>query len=389
VKVTASVPSGTSRGSFEAVEVRDGGERLMGLGVHKAVESLQTIIAPALIGQEPEVHTLDSLLIELDGTENKSRLGANAMLAASIAVCKAQALMLNMFSYELISHICQKESVVIPFGLFNIMNGGVHANNQFLIQEFMIIPTGAQTFRESFEQAVTISHRLRAMLMRAGLSTAVGAEGGFAPMGITQDQALDLIMEAIATSGISSPDDVVLALDVAASELFDEKTQTYQWCGKRVDADELLEIYTALVERYPIYLIEDPYAQTDYSAWKQMMLHLADQIHIVGDDIFSTNVRHIEYGIKQGIADAAIIKPNQIGTVLESLRAIDMCQQNDIATIVSHRSGETNDDFIVDLAVGASSGFIKAGGCSRGERMAKYNRLLAIEDDLLFSSLDH
>jgi enolase len=309
------------------------------------------------------------------------------MLAASIAVCKAQALINNLYPYELIAYLSQKESVVIPFALFNVLNGGAHANNSLAIQEFMILPTGAKTFRQSLEQAMTIFHALAKILAKQGKSIAVGDEGGFAPMGIGEYEALDLIMEAIATSGIDSPNDVVIGLDVAATQFYDPQTQLYQWQGKKVDVDVLIDFYGQLINKYPIYSIEDPCAESDYIGWKKMMVQTGDKIHIVGDDVFSTNMAHLTKGITEGLVDAAIIKLNQIGTVTETLQAVDLCKENDIITIVSHRSGETNDDFIVDLAVGTNSGFLKAGGCSRGERMAKYNRLLKIEDDLLFSSL--
>ncbi len=385
--VTASVPAGASCSSYEVCDLRDGGTRLFGKGVQTAIKNLETIIAPALIGSEPDVITLDELMIELDGTERKSKLGGNAMLAASIAVCKAQALINNLYPYELIAYLCQKESVVIPFALFNILNGGAHANNNLAIQEFMILPTGAKTFRQSLEQAMTIFHTLAKILAKKGKSTAVGDEGGFAPMDIGEYEALDLIMEAIVTSGIDSPNDVVIGLDIAATQFYDPQTQLYQWQGKKVDVDVLIDFYGQLINKYPIYSIEDPCAESDYMGWKKMMVGAGDKIHIVGDDVFSTNMAHLSKGITEGLVDAAIIKLNQIGTVTETLQAVELCKENDIITIVSHRSGETNDDFIVDLAVGTNSGFLKAGGCCRGERMAKYNRLLKIEDDLLFSSL--
>lgn len=385
--VVASVPAGASCSSYEAVELRDGGDRLQGKGVQTAIKNLETIIAPALIGKEPDVVILDQVMIELDGTDRKSRLGANAILAASIAVCKAQALINNLYPYELIAYLCQKESVVIPFALFNILNGGAHARNSLAIQEFMILPTGAKTFRHALEQAMTIFHTLERLLIKKGKWAGVGDEGGFAPMNVGEYEALDLIMESVMTSGIESPNDVVIALDVAATQFYDPQTQLYQWQGKKVEVDVLIDFYSQIINRYPIYSIEDPCAESDYMGWKKMIVQTGDKIHVVGDDIFATNLAHLSNGINQGLVDAAIIKLNQVGTVTEALRAVDLCKENNIVTIVSHRSGETNDDFIVDLAVGTNSGFLKAGGCCRGERMAKYNRLLKIEDDLLFSSL--
>ncbi|HEV2601524.1 MAG TPA: phosphopyruvate hydratase [Candidatus Babeliales bacterium] len=386
--VTASVPSGASRSGYEAVELRDGGERLMGQGVLKAIENLQTIIAPVLIGQEPDVITLDSCMIELDGTENKSRLGANAILAASIAVCKAQAMVNDLHVYELIAHLCEQESVAIPFNMFNVLNGGVHGGSNIAVQECMIIPTRATTFRESLEQAMTISHTLKAILIKKGKTVAVGDEGGFAPLCVDLYEALDLIMEAIHQAPVDSSS-IVLALDIAASQFYDTSKQTYAWGDRHIGSQELIQVYKQLCERYPIYSIEDGLAEIDYSGWKNMMVALGEDIHLVGDDIFSTNMGHIERGIKEGFADAVIIKPNQIGTVKETLQTILFCKGNELSPILSHRSGETNDDFLADLAVGASAGLLKAGGCSRGERMAKYNRLLQIEDDLLFSMFDN
>ena len=381
--VSASVPSGKSRSSFEACELRDGGTRLMGQGVLKAVDHLENIIAPALVGKEPDMITLDLVLADLDGTENKSRLGANALLAASIAICRAQALMNDMEVYELLAHSFDIESVSMPFPLFNVINGGAHANNGLVIQEFMIMPVGAQSFRGAMEHACMIFHTLGSLLAEHGRSTATGDEGGYASIFTDEQEALDFIMMAIEETGKEFAGDVVLALDIAASQFYNAKTNTYHWREQEMSSDDLIKIYSSFAEHYPIYSIEDGIAQTDTQGWADLMNHFGNGLQIVGDDIFATNANRLVQGITENLVHSAIIKPNQVGTVTETLQAIKLCKANEINTIISHRSGETNDTFIVDLAVGTNSGQIKAGGFSHGERMAKYNRLLKIEDSLM------
>lgn len=387
VVITASVPSGTSKGSFEAAELRDGGKRLFGQGVLKAIENLETIIAPALVGKEPDIVGMDLKMIEMDGTENKSNLGANAMLAASMAVCRAQALMNEMELYEFIAMVCDFEAVTLPFPMFNMINGGVHANNDLRIQEFMVIPIGAQSFRGSIEAGVTIYQHVKELLEEQGQSTGVGYEGGFVPHLEDDQEALDLLMEAVERSGIDSGD-VVFALDVAASQFYNKTKKMYDWKGQWISSQDLVEVYKELAEHYPIYSIEDGFADTDLEGWKQLMDTLGEKVQLIGDDLFATNPERIVMGIENNLAHGVIIKPNQIGTVTETLQAVKLCKANDVAIIVSHRSGETEDAFIADLAVGVSSGQIKAGGCSRGERMAKYNHLLRIEDGLTRNLLD-
>ena len=387
VVVTASAPSGSSRGSFEAVELRDGGERLLGQGVLKAIENIETIIAPALVGKEPDVVGMDLKMIEMDGTENKSNIGANAMIAASMAVCRAQAMANDMELYEFIALLCDFEAVTLPFPMFNMINGGAHANNDLMIQEFMVIPIGAQSFRGSIEAGVTIFQHLKKILIEQGKSTAVGYEGGFAPMLEDEQEALDLLMEAVERSGIDSGD-VVFALDVAASQFYNPTKKMYDWKGQFVSSEELIGVYKQLAEHYPLYSLEDGLADNDLEGWKNLMDTLGEKLQIIGDDIFATHSQRIIMGIENNLAHGVIIKPNQVGTVTETLQAIKLCKANDINIIASHRSGETEDMFIADLAVGASAGQIKAGGCSRGERMAKYNHLLRIEDELTRTLLD-
>lgn len=387
VVVTASAPSGSSRGSFEAVELRDGGERLLGQGVLKAIENIETIIAPALVGKEPDVVGMDLKMIEMDGTENKSNIGANAMIAASMAVCRAQALANDMELYEFIALLCDFEAVTLPFPMFNMINGGAHANNDLMIQEFMVIPIGAQSFRGSIEAGVTIFQHLKKILIEQGKSTAVGYEGGFAPMLEDEQEALDLLMEAVERSGIDSGD-VVFALDVAASQFYNPTKKMYDWKGQFVSSEELIGVYKQLAEHYPLYSLEDGLADNDLEGWKNLMDTLGEKLQIIGDDIFATHSQRIIMGIENNLMHGVIIKPNQVGTVTETLQAIKLCKANDINIIASHRSGETEDMFIADLSVGASAGQIKAGGCSRGERMAKYNHLLRIEDELTRTLLD-
>lgn len=380
--VSASVPSGKSKGHYEAVELRDGGTRLMGMGVSKAIENLETIIAPLIIGKEPDLVGTDLKMIELDGTENKSVLGANAMLAASMAVCRAQAIINEMELYEFIAYLCDFESVALPLPLFNIINGGMHANNQLAIQEFMIAPIGAPNFRASMEAAVQVYAALKQLLLEQGKSTAVGDEGGFACDFSDETEALDFIMEAIEIAGSTNDIQMAIALDCAATEFYDSKSNVYLWKGQSIDASGLIDIYNQFIHAYPIFSIEDGLADTDIKGWQQLMTRFGDKLQIVGDDLFATNPERIVEGIEQNLATAAIIKPNQIGTITETLQAIKLCKNNEMNCIVSHRSGETDDTFIVDLAVGSSASQIKAGAPARGERTAKYNQLLRTEDTL-------
>lgn len=381
--ITASVPAGLSRSRHEAYELRDGGKRLWGKGVSKALENIEQIIAPMLIGKVPNGPTMDILMLDLDGTPDKSNLGANSILAVSAAVYKAQAHSERIQLYELIAYLCGAETITMPFPQFNVMNGGLHADNKMQIQEFLVIPIGCPHFRTAMELGTTIFHELKSVLLKHGKSTAVGDEGGFAPQATTDKEALAYLQEAIERVKGDEGSNCVIGVDFAANQYYDRSTGLYLWQGEQLTSAQLIEAYQDLLGDYPIYSMEDPLAEDDWEGWQLINKKLGNDIQIVGDDIFATNFFRIEKGIKDKAATAAIIKPNQIGTITETLQVIQLCKNNEINMVVSHRSGETNDVFIADLAVGASAGQIKAGGCSRGERLAKYNRLLEIEDTLL------
>ena len=383
--VTASVPTGTSCGEGEAIEMRDGGDRLMGQGVLKAVEIIKTIIAPVLIGREPQFVVMDEIIRELDGTENKSKLGANTLLAVSIAVCKAQAVAEDAELYELIAYLCGYDSVGLPYPMFNVINGGVHASNNLQIQEFMIMPVGVPTFRAAMEVAATFYQTLKEILLQEGKDIAVGDEGGFAPNFDNDIQALDYLMEARELVQVDNGGSIMIALDVAASQFYNKRTRQYNWQGDICSSAEMIAWYKNLVEKYPIDAIEDGLSEHDWDGWEDLTVELGSRIQIVGDDIFVTDLERIRDSIERGVANTVLIKPNQVGTVTETLQAIMLAKEYDRNVIISHRSGETNDSFIADVAVGMSAGQIKAGGLSRGERMVKYNRLLQIETLLLGS----
>lgn len=384
-RVTASVPAGTSRGQKEAVELRDGGIRLMGQGVLKAVQTLETIIAPEIIGKAPNVIKMDELMIELDGTAKKEKLGANTILATSIAICKAQALVEQCEPYELIAGLCEYELVSLPFPMFNVINGGLHASNDLHVQEFMVMPIGVPTFHAAMEVGVTFFYTLKKILRQNGLSTAVGDEGGFASDFHHETQALDCLMEAIEYIEQDQGVSLMIALDVAASHFYNHKAKAYNWHGKLISADDLITWYKQLIDQYPIYAIEDGLSEHDWAGWQRLTKELGSRIQIVGDDIFVTDAETIYEGIMDEVANTILIKPNQVGTVTETLQSIKLAKEFERNVIISHRSGETNDSFIADIAVGTSAGQIKAGGLSRGERLEKYNRLLEIEDQLLAS----
>lgn len=383
--VRASVPTGASVGSHEAVSLRDGGDRLMGLGVLQAVENIEHIIAPQFVGQEPNLVQMDMRMIELDDTENKSNLGANAMLAVSTAICKAQAHVEQAKIYELIAYLCEIEVVSLPGPMFNVINGGVHANNNLAVQEFMIMPLGMNSFHAAMELSVEIYHALRELLIEKGMSVAVGDEGGFAPEFRDEAEALDCLMEVIVRTEDLHEGSIMIALDVAASQLYDKRTDCYRLNGSLLSSDEMIAWYEKLVDQYPIYSIEDGLGQDDWSGWEKMSAALHKKVKLVGDDIFATNPQRIWEGIERNIAQNVIIKPNQIGTITETLQAIKLCDEYDRNVVISHRSGDTCDTFIADLAVAISASQIKAGGCARSERMAKYNRLLEIEDELMMT----
>lgn len=384
VPVVASVPTGTSRSPFEVCDMRDNdSHRLMGRGVQKAIQIIEGELAPLLVGRKPDVVEFDLKMIEMDGTPDKSRFGGNTMIAVSMALCKAQAYAHELHVYELIAQLCDFESVSLPFPMFNIINGGAHANTGLQIQEFMIVPTGASSYRTSLELATIVFHTLGDLLKKQGKLFGVGAEGGYAVSFTHEREALDMIMEAINFSGVDKEGDFVLALDIAASQFYDPSKKLYTWHDKVISSQDLMQEYISLASHYPLYSLEDAFGFDDYEAWHLLTETLGEKLQIVGDDIFATNANRIAQAMENGLANAAVIKPNQIGTVIETLQAIKLCKEHGFNTIVSHRSCETNDTFIVDLAVGTSAGQIKAGGCSRGERMAKYNEMLRIEDNLV------
>lgn len=386
--VTGSVPSGTSRGAFEAHELRDGGKRLMGMGVTKAIEQLEMRIAPLLIGQEPNLVSLDLAMIELDGTADKSKLGGNTMLAASIAILRAHAAVENMEIYELVGYLCEYSSVTLPFAMFNCISGGAHAPGNVRIQEMMVIPIGSQNFRGCLEAAALFHHHLYTQLKKNFSCVGVSIEGALFANFDEDAQALEFLMASIEAVQKTTNYRFLIALDIAASQFYDAQSKIYNWNGKRVTSDELINLYERLTKQFPIFSIEDGLADTDEAGWIAMAQELKEKVQLIGDDIFCTNPNNIANGIEKGFATGAIIKPNQVGTITEALQSIKLCREYDMTCIVSHRSCETNDAIIVDLAVGASTGYIKAGGVARGEHLAKYNELLRIEDALMLSILE-
>jgi enolase len=377
----ALVPSGASTGAFEAVELRDGDKaRFGGKGVLQAVENVNTIIAPALLDQDAldQVY-IDKLLIELDGTENKGKLGANAILGASMAVARAAADLLDLPLYRYLGGATAR---VLPVPMLNILNGGEHADNNVDIQEFMVMPVGAPDFRTGLRMATEIFHSLRTVLKGRGLNTSVGDEGGFAPNLESNEAALQAIVEAIKAAGYKPGEEVVLALDVAATEIFKDGKYHLEGEGRSLTPEELVNYYCQIVDKYPIISIEDGMAEEDWDGWARLTEALGDKVQLVGDDLFVTNVRRLEKGIKLGTCNSILIKLNQIGTVTETLAAIETAKRAGYTAVISHRSGETEDTFIADLAVATGAGQIKTGAPSRTDRVAKYNQLLRIEEEL-------
>lgn len=378
LSVTASVPSGASTGSREALELRDHDKnRFHGKGVLAAIININQIIKPKLIGMELDQNKIDHLLIELDGTPNKSHLGANATLAVSLASLKALALSNNKELYEYLSN----GKVSLPIPLINVINGGVHADNNLDIQEFMIVPM-QKGFKEKVRCASEIFMTLKEILKRENLNTSVGDEGGFAPNLAYNSLALDLIMNAIRESKYIPGKDVFIALDIAATEIYNKDTKTYHIDNKNITKDELTKYYLALVKRYPIISIEDPYYEDDFESMSRLTKLIGRKVMIVGDDYFVTNAKYLNVAIENKSGNAILLKANQIGTISEMVKTIFYAKKNNYKTIISHRSGETLDTFIADFAVGLNLHFIKCGSMSRGERIAKYNRLLKIEEDL-------
>ena len=376
---TASVPSGASTGSREALELRDNDKtRYLGKGVLKAVNNVNTIIKDNLVGKNLEQVTIDKLLIELDGTENKSNLGANATLAVSLACFKASAMLENKELYAYLS----SGKVSIPIPMINIINGGAHADNNIDIQEFMIVPL-VKTIKERVRVASEVFHTLKNILKNQKLSTAVGDEGGFAPDLEYNTLALDLIMEAINKAGYTPGKDICIALDVAASEIYNKERKTYHIDNRELTSDELIKYYVTLVNKYPIISIEDPFEENDFESLAVLTKIIGEKVMIVGDDYFVTNRKYLEEASKLKAGNAILLKANQIGTVTEMIKTILLARKLNYKMIISHRSGETEDTFIADFAVGLSLPFIKTGSMSRGERIAKYNRLIRIEEKLM------
>lgn len=378
----AAVPSGASTGRREVLELRDGGKRFHGKGVMKAIRNIFEEIAPRVRGLESTDQTfIDGLLIELDGRENKGRLGANAILGVSLAVCRASA---NETGVPLYRYIGGCNAKVIPVPLMNIINGGSHADNNLAFQEFMIMPAGLPDFATALRAGTEIFHTLKKILKARGLNTAVGDEGGFAPSLKSNEEAIILVLTAIEESGYQPGQDVYLALDVAASEFYDKGF--YRFEGRRASAGDMITYYEKITAKYPILSIEDGLAENDWKGWSALTTALGRKIQLVGDDLFVTNTGILSKGIEKGIANSILIKLNQIGTMTETLDAIEMAKTACYTAVISHRSGETEDTTIADLAVACNTGFIKTGSLARSERVAKYNRLLQIEEELADSA---
>ncbi|HSF11136.1 MAG TPA: phosphopyruvate hydratase [Nitrospirales bacterium] len=378
----AAVPSGASTGTREALELRDGDKKQwMGKGVAKALAGIQKHMLPALRGMEAQDQvSVDSRLIKLDGTKGKTRLGANATLGVSLAVARAAAQEQGIPLFRYIGGVSARE---LPVPMMNIINGGAHADNGLDLQEFMIMPVGATSFSEALRMGTEIFHHLKAILKSKNMSTAVGDEGGFAPAVRSNEEALDLIVQAIQQAGYRSGKDVVLALDAAASEFFEKKMyHVRNGIKPKMSSGELVEYYAKLVKQYPIVSIEDGLDESDWTGWKQLTDQLGDRVQLVGDDLFVTNVEFLGRGIREGIGNAILIKVNQIGTLTETIEAMRMAQRAGYGVVVSHRSGETEDTTIADLAVALNAGQIKTGSLSRTDRLAKYNQLLRIEETL-------
>ena len=377
----AAVPSGASTGSREAIELRDDDKsRYLGKGVQKAVEFVNTEIAEALLGLDGEEQTrIDRTLIELDGTENKSRLGANAMLAVSCAVAKASAEDCGLPLYR---YFGGAGPMSLPVPLMNVINGGAHANNSVDLQEFMIVPVGAPSFREALRWGAEVFHHLKKLIGSKGWPTQVGDEGGFAPDLKSNEDALKLLMEAIGNAGYKAGSQIALALDCAASEFYKDGKYHLEGEGLTLASSELVELWADWAARYPIISIEDGMAEQDWDGWKMLTDKLGKKTQIVGDDLFVTNTKILQEGINKGVANSILIKINQIGTLTETFAAIEMAKRAGYSNVISHRSGETEDSLIADLAVGTNAGQIKTGSLSRSDRTAKYNQLLRIEEDL-------
>ncbi|MDD2627478.1 MAG: phosphopyruvate hydratase [Clostridia bacterium] len=382
----AIVPSGASTGAFEAVELRDGDKkRYLGMGVEKAVDNVNDIIAPEIEGLNAlDQVEIDQIMIELDGTPNKSKLGANAILGVSLAVARAAAEAIGLPLYEYIGGVNAK---TLPTPMMNILNGGKHADNSVNVQEFMIMPVGAETFKEALRMCAEVFHNLKGVLKEKGFATSVGDEGGFAPNLKKDEEALQYIVEAIEKAGFKAGKDFKIAIDAAATEMYQKDGTYFFWkTGERFTKQEMVDYWSEMIEKYPIISLEDGLAEDDWEGWKLLTEKLGDKIQLVGDDLFVTNTERLSRGIKENIANSILIKVNQIGTLTETLDAITMANRAGYTAVISHRSGETEDTTIADLVVATNSGQIKTGAPSRTDRVAKYNQLLRIEEELGFIS---
>jgi enolase len=379
----AAVPSGASTGTREAVELRDNGKIYMGKGVLKAVKNVNTLIAEAIIGENIyEQRVIDKIMLELDGTDNKKKLGANAILAVSLAVAKAAAQEARMPLYR---YIGGTNAYTLPIPLMNILNGGAHADNKIDFQEFMVVPVGAENFSDGLRMGVEIFHHLKKVLKSKGYSTNVGDEGGFAPEIKSNEEAIETVLKAIESAGYKAGEQVKIAMDAAASEFYDEKKKKYIFKksdNKALSSEEMVDYWASWVKKYPIVSIEDGLAEQDWKGWALLTKELGNKCQLVGDDIFVTNTKILKEGIDKNIANSILVKVNQIGSLSETIDAVDLAHRNKYTSIMSHRSGETEDSTIADLAVALNCGQIKTGSASRSDRMAKYNQLLRIEEEL-------
>jgi enolase len=379
----AAVPSGASTGVHEAVELRDGDkEKYLGKGVQKAVDNVNTVINDELTGYDvQDQNGIDAAMIQLDGTENKGNLGANAILGVSLAVARAAA---SSTGQDLFRYIGGVNANTLPVPMMNILNGGSHADNKIDIQEFMIMPVGASSFSEALRMGAEIFHTLKSVLKKAGHSTNVGDEGGFAPNLGSNEEAIEVVLEAIKQAGYKAGEDILIALDAAASEFYNKEKQIYEFesTGQTFTSLQLVEFWTEWVNKYPIASIEDGFDEDDWTGWNALQKAVGDRVQLVGDDLFVTNVKRLQRGIEEGSANSILIKVNQIGTLTETINAVQLATQNQMTSIISHRSGETEDNFIADLAVALNTGQIKTGSASRSDRVAKYNQLLRIEETL-------
>lgn len=374
----AAVPSGASTGAFEAVELRDGGKRYLGKGVEKAIKNVNEVIAPEIVGLDAQDQRLvDQTMIDLDGTKNKAKLGANAILGVSLAVAKASA---EHADLSLFKYVGGNNAYLLPVPMMNILNGGAHADTNVDIQEFMIAPIGADTFKESLRWGAEIYHSLKSVLKKRGLATSIGDEGGFAPNLESNRAALDLILEAVELAGFKAGKEIALAMDVAATEFHENGKYAFE--GKQLTSAEMIAYYSSLVSSYPLVSIEDPLDEDDWDGWTAITKELGSKVQLVGDDLFVTNPERLARGIAAGTANAMLVKVNQIGSLTETLDAVELAHRAGYRNMMSHRSGETEDVTIADLAVATNCGQIKTGAPARSERVAKYNQLLRIEDEL-------